>query len=93
MQNDPIIYFNQNTVMQTNSEKNPCFFDTKLNCKKPLANTLIKANKKVSLLNSVIIYKSFIRPQPLNYGDLIYDQTYNASFHKKIEKMQNWGYI
>ena len=57
MQNDPIKYFNQITVMQTNSEKKPWFFDTKLNCKKPLANTLTKANKRVGLLNS-IIYKT-----------------------------------
>ena len=33
------------------------------------------------------IYKSFIRPQ-LDYGDIIYDQTYNASFHQKLELLQ-----
>ena len=30
------------------------------------------------------IYKSFIRPH-LNYGDIIYDQAYNASFHQKLK--------
>ena len=33
------------------------------------------------------IYKSFIRPH-LDYGDIIYDQAYNASFHQKIELLQ-----
>ena len=33
------------------------------------------------------IYKSFIRPH-LEYGDIIYDQAYNASFHQKLELLQ-----
>ena len=33
------------------------------------------------------IYKSFIRPH-LNYGDIIYDQTYNTSFHQRLESLQ-----
>ena len=33
------------------------------------------------------IYKSFIRPH-LDYGDIIYDQAYTASFHQKIESVQ-----
>ena len=33
------------------------------------------------------IYKSFIRPH-LDYGDIIYDQAYNASFHQKLELLQ-----
>ena len=33
------------------------------------------------------IYKSFIRPI-LNYADVIYDHTSNASFSKKIESVQ-----
>ena len=32
------------------------------------------------------IYKTFIRPQ-LDYGDVIYDQHYNTSFHQKPESM------
>ena len=32
------------------------------------------------------IYKSFIRPH-LDYGDVIYDQAYTASFHQKIESV------
>ena len=33
------------------------------------------------------IYKSFIRPH-LDYGDIIYDQAYNASFHQKLDSLQ-----
>ena len=33
------------------------------------------------------IYKSFIRPH-LDYGDVIYGQLYNDSFHQKLESIQ-----
>ena len=33
------------------------------------------------------IYKCFIRPH-LGYGDIIYDQAYNLSFHRKLESIQ-----
>ena len=33
------------------------------------------------------IYKYFIRPH-LDYGDIIYDQAYNLSFHQKLESIQ-----
>ena len=33
------------------------------------------------------MYKSFIRPH-LDYGDIIYDKTYNSSFHQNLEKIQ-----
>ena len=45
-----------------------------------LQNTLLRP----ALLT---IYKYFIRPQ-LDYGDIIYDQTYNLSFHQKLESIQ-----
>ena len=32
-------------------------------------------------------YKSFVRPH-LDYGDVIYDQHYNNSFHQKLESIQ-----
>ena len=46
-----------------------------------LQNTLLRP----ALLT---IYKYFIRPQ-LDYGDIIYDQTYNLSFHQKLESIQS----
>ena len=32
-------------------------------------------------------YKSFVKAH-LDYGDIIYDQTYKVSFHKKLESIQ-----
>ena len=33
------------------------------------------------------IYKPFIRPH-LDYGDIIYDQTYNTFFHQRLDSLQ-----
>ena len=33
------------------------------------------------------MYKAFIRSQ-LDYGDVMYDQAYNSSFHEKLESLQ-----
>ena len=33
------------------------------------------------------IYKAFIR-LPLDYGDVVFDQTFNNSFHQRIESIQ-----
>ena len=56
-----------------------------------------KVNKAIGLLRKLYntlprlplltIYKSFIRPH-LDYGDIIYDQAYTASFQQKIESAQ-----
>ena len=35
----------------------------------------------------VSIYKAFIRPH-LDYGDVLYDQAFNNSFHAKMESIQ-----
>ena len=68
------------------------FLDTKLDFKEILKRIFSKVNKTVGLLWKLLhilsrsplltIYKSFIRLH-LDYGDPIYDQAYNASFHKK----------
>ena len=60
-------------------------------------NILNKVNKTIGLLRKLqnilprgpllTIYKSFIRPN-LDYGDVIYDQHYNNSFHQKLESIQ-----
>ena len=57
----------------------------------------IKISKTVGLLQKLqnilprsallTIYKCFIRPH-LEYGDIIYEQAYNLSFHQKLELMQ-----
>ena len=33
------------------------------------------------------IYKGFVKPH-LNYGNIIYDQTFNGTFHQKLELIQ-----
>ena len=40
----------------------------------------------------VTIYKAFIRPH-LDYGDVLYDQASNNSFHAKVESIQYNAYI
>ena len=56
-----------------------------------------RTNKTIGLLRKlqntlprqalITIYKAFVRPH-LDYGDILYDQAYNASFHQKLEKIQ-----
>ena len=70
--------------------------DTKLDFQEHLKCILNKVNKKIGLLRKLhhilsrspllTIYKSFIRPH-LHYGDIIYDQAYNASFHQKLDSI------
>ena len=33
----------------------------------------------------ITIYKAFVRPH-LDYGDILYEQAFNASFHQKLKK-------
>ena len=35
----------------------------------------------------ITLYKAFVRPH-FDYGDIIYDQAHNASFHQKLESLQ-----
>ena len=54
---------------------------------------LNKVSKAIGLLSKlqnilpipplITVYKSFIRPY-LDYGDIIYDQAYNVSFHQEL---------
>ena len=71
--------------------------DTKLDFSLRLKNVQNKVNKTIGLLRKlqdtlprtslITIFKSFIRPH-LDYGDIIYDRAYNASFHQNIESIQ-----
>ena len=72
-------------------------FDSKLSFDKHLKSVLKKISKTVGLLqkfqdilprtSSITIYKLFARPH-LDYGYKIYDETFNESFHQRIESMQ-----
>ena len=71
--------------------------DVKLYFQGHLKNIYCKINKTIGLLRKghntlprltlLTIYKSFIGPH-LDYGGVIYDQAYTASFHQKIESVQ-----
>ena len=60
------------------------------NFQEHLNNVLDKLNNTIGLLHKlqafllrqslVTVYKAFIKT-PLDYGDIIYDQTFNDSFH------------
>ena len=71
--------------------------DSKLYFSEHLKTIFRKTNKTIGLLRKlqihlpraplITIYKSFIRPH-LDYGDMIYDQTFNISFQQKMETIQ-----
>ena len=73
------------------------FLDSKLNFSEHLKTIFQKTNKTIGVLRKlqtlllraplITIYKSFIRPH-LDYGDMIYDQTFNMSFQQKMKIIQ-----
>ena len=92
--NPPPLFFNENVVPQTSLQKHlGMFLDCKLNFSEHLKTIFQKTNKTIGLLRKlqtllpraplITTYKSFIRPH-LHYGDMIYDQTFNMSFQKKM---------
>ena len=94
----PPLTFNNVDVGQIRSQKHlGMFLDFKLSFNEHLETVLIKVNKGIAILRKLqavlpkkallTIYKSFIRPH-FDYGDVIYDQPYNNSFHAKLEPYQ-----
>ena len=94
----PSIYFNNNSIESVSSQKHlEMILDTKLNFQEHIKNILTKVNKTIGLLRKLqnilprgsllTIFKSFARPH-LDYGDVIYDQSYNNTFHQKMESVQ-----
>ena len=73
------------------------FLDSTVNFSEHLKTIFQKTNKTIGLLRElqtllprvplITIYKSFIRPH-LDYGDMIYDQTFNMLFQQKMETIQ-----
>ena len=71
--------------------------DTKLNFQEHIKNLLTKVNKTVGLLQKLqnilprgsllTIFKSLVR-RHLDYGDVLYDQSYNNTFRQKMESIQ-----
>ena len=72
------------------------YLDLKLDFLEHLKNIQAKVNESIALLRKLqailprpilTIYKDFLTPH-LDYGDTIYDQAYNDSFHQKLESIQ-----
>ena len=94
----PPLLFNNNNVSQVNCQKHlRVILDVKLTFEEHLQNVFNKINKMIGLLPKlsnllprqalVTIYKAFARLH-LDYGDVLYDQAFNNSFHAKIESTQ-----
>ena len=90
----PPLVFNNAIVSQTNSQKNlGVTLDLKLIFEEHLLNVL---NRTIGLIRKlpnvlpriflVTIYKAFVRPH-LDYGDILYDQAFNNSFHDRLESI------
>ena len=71
--------------------------DSKHNFNNHLSDKICKANKGIGIIRRLYkflpraslinIYKAFIRPH-LDYGDIIYDNSSNATFSQMIESVQ-----
>ena len=96
--NQPILIFNDNPVHQVALQKHlGMFLDCKLNFEEHLKTIINKIIKNIGLLRKfqnllprkslLTIYKSFIRPH-FDYSNIIYDQSYNTSFHQRLESLQ-----
>ena len=94
----PPLIFNNNNIMQAASHKHlGIILDTRLSFEKHLETVLYKTNKTIGLIRKlqnllprsalVTLYKAFVRPH-LDYGDILYDQARNESFHLKLESIQ-----
>ena len=96
--NQPGLAFNNSIVNVTTIHKHlGKISDSKLNFDEHLKSVLKEKSKTVGLLRKsqgilprtslITIYKLFARPH-LDYGDIIYDQIFNESFHQRIESIQ-----
>ena len=90
--------FNNSSVKQVQFQKHfGVYLENKLDFREHLRNIFEKVNRTIRLLRKlqnkipraplVTIYKFFIRPD-LDYGDALYDQTFNNSFHEKLKSIQ-----
>ena len=90
----PNLTFNNFQVSQTGSQKHlGLILDNKLNFNGHLKDVLDKTSKTIGLIRKfqpilprfslLTIYKTFVRPH-LDCGNIIYDQTYNASLQENL---------
>ena len=94
----PCLSFNDIPLKNSVSQKHlGLTLDVQLNFVEHIKNTIKKISKTMGLLRRfqpilprsslLTIYKKFFRCQ-LDFADVIYDQAYNSSFHKKFESLQ-----
>ena len=94
----PSLHFNNNNVSQASLQKHlGLTLDDRLTFGEHLTNVSNKIRKTIGLLRKLqnilpraallTIYKCFITLH-LDYGDIIYDQSFNLSFHQKLESIQ-----
>ena len=94
----PVLLFNNNLVQESSSQKHlGMILDSEQNFEDHLKTIFTKVNKTTGLLwklEKTLIRqlllatcKSFIRPY-IVYGDAMFDQSYKASFHPKLEIFQ-----
>ena len=92
-ENYPSLAFNDTKVQLPNSQKHlGLILDSKLDFNEHIdnkikCNKIIGIMKRLSLILSRIIYKSFVRPN-LDYADVIYDKPFNDSFKRKIKMVR-----
>ena len=94
----PPLSFNNSKVAVTSSQKHlGIILDSRLSFEEHLAAVFSKVNKTIALLRKlhnllprsalITLYKAFVRPY-LDYGDILYDQAFNSTFHHKLESIQ-----
>ena len=93
----PPLIFNNANVSQCKSQKHlGVILDLTLTFEDHYKTVLSKTNRTIGLLRKlqnflprealITICKAFVRPH-LDYGDILFDQAFNASFHEKLESM------
>ena len=86
-------------MSQTNSQKHlGVTLNFKLSFEEHLVNVFKTVNRTIGLIRKLqnvlprisldTIYKAFFRPH-LDYGDILYDQAFNNSFHDRLESIQD----
>ena len=94
----PIVHFYNRPVKSTQMHKHlGMMLDSNLSYVHHIKSILNKVNKTIGLLRKfqlilpkhslITIYKTFIKPHR-DYGDVIYDVTFNESFHQCLESIQ-----
>ena len=86
----PPLVFNNTSVSKPSSQRQlRVILESKLIFEEHLKMVSLKISKTYGLLRKLqnLPPKAFVRPY-LDYGDILYDQAYNMSFHHKLDSVQ-----